>query len=129
MDAWALANLVFGTKWVQVVLFLVLANVVLGLAVSLYTGTFRLGETGSWLRSRALPLLMGAGVAKVAALIALPELGLPPTWADAVWLWVIATLVGKIVESFREMGAPLPAALGSATSDAPGPPVPPPTRP
>lgn len=124
MDAWSVAVMILGSKWVMVVAFLLAANVVMGTAVSMYRGVFQLGEVGTWLRSRAVPYLMGGGVAKLAAIIILPEIGLDPKWGDVVWLWAIADCCGHLIESFRELGMPLPAMLGAARSDALSPPLP-----
>jgi hypothetical protein len=110
----ALAAVIYGSPAVKIVAGLLAANIVLGIAVSLATGTFRLGETGRWLQTRALPLLLGAGAAKLVGLVLASEAGVDPGWADAVWAFAIASLVGRVLEQLRALGAPVPEALGSA---------------
>ena len=57
MNAWEVALTVFRDPWLRLNLALVGANVVLGLAVALFTNRerFYLGEIANWLLSRAFP--------------------------------------------------------------------------
>jgi hypothetical protein len=47
-------------------------------------------------------------------------LAVPPEWSglstavgDAVWLFVVAALVGHVLDNLRQIGLPVPAALGA----------------
>lgn len=115
---WTAARLVYDTPWVRAVLVLLAANVVLGLATSLASGTFRLAETGRWLQTRALPLLLGAGVAKLVVAVSAEAAGLDARWADAVWAFAIASLVGRLLEQLAALGVPVPAGGGEPPARA-----------
>lgn len=122
------AQAIYSTGWVRLVMVLLLANVIMGLLVAWQRKVFELSAVGSWLRSRALPLLLGAGVAKLVMLVLLSDptfpVALSPAWADLVWAFALLELVGHLAENFRELGLPLPAFLGAHGSDAPSPPLP-----
>lgn len=116
---------IFSTGWVKAVVVLMFANVATGIAVALYTGVFDLGDLASWLRSRAVPYLLGGAAAKLAVQIGGADLGITPDMADAVWAFVILALVGHIIQNLRELGLPLSQQFGAPRSDSLSPPSPP----
>lgn len=89
------------------VLALLAANVILGVAVALWTKTFRLGSLADWLVTRAIPMLLAAGGVQI-VLMFLPGAGLPEEWTtpiqwvgSAVWLMAAGGLVGKIFTNLQ----------------------------
>lgn len=120
----------FSTPWVKTVAVLMACNIVSGIAVAIAQGVFNLGDLASWLRSRAVPYLLGGATAKLMVQVVGSDYGVSPGMADTVWGFVILSLVGHIAENLRELGLPIPAAFGSPrSSDAISPPVPPPVPP
>ena len=110
----SIAQVVWGHPFVKMVLGLLAANVVAGVAVSLYTRQFRLGAVADWLMTRALPYLLGGAVMQLVLLTVPPAYsGLSEGAAGAVWLFVIGALLAKILDTLREIGLPVPEALGS----------------
>lgn len=115
-----LVLLVYDNDWVRGVLALLLANVILGIAVSLYNWhdpikRFYLGNIGDWVFTRAVPLLMGGGVVQLLVYVALP-----PAWgmqldlvSAGVWSFIILQLVSKIFENLHALGFHIPPVLGS----------------
>jgi hypothetical protein len=92
--------------------------------VALFRGVFNLGDLGSWLRTRAVPYLLGGATAKLAVQVAGGDVGITPQMADLIWLFVIGSLAGHIIENLRELGLPLSFQLGAPRSDALSPPLP-----
>jgi len=86
---------------------LIVANFLTGIAVSIYTGTFRLKEVGSFLCTRVLPYLVSyIAVCAIATV--------EPAWKAAtviVWGVILAALAGAILTNLKEMGIKLPDAL------------------
>jgi phage-related holin len=86
---------------------LIAANFLTGIAVSLYTKTFRLKEVGSFLCTRVLPYVVCyAAVCGIAVV--------EPAWAPAtiiVWGIILAALVGAILTNLKEIGIKLPDSL------------------
>lgn len=119
MNVGDLVNAVYNNDLVRAVLGLILANVLVGIAVSLYTRTFRLGDVGDWLLTRAIPYLLGAGVVQV-VLLAVPEQysGMGQATGALVWGFVLAALVGKILTGLRELGLPVPDPLTASPKPA-----------
>lgn len=114
-----IVSYVYGNAWAMTVLGLLAANVMSGLARALYSGSFRLGEIGDFLRTRALPYVLGAGSVQVVLYTAPPEWsGVTDAAASAVWLFAIGSIAGHTFENLRQMGMPLPAALGAKKDDA-----------
>lgn len=112
MSAGDLLFAVYSHPVVRAVLGLLVANVVSGIAVSLYTKQFRLAATADWLMSRAIPFLLGAGTLNlVLYTVPAPWSGVSEAATTAVWLFVCAALVGKILDNLREMGLPIPRVL------------------
>lgn len=105
---------VFGSGLFIAVLAFCAFNVVLGIASSLYHKEFRMGAIADWLLSRIVPYVLAAAGLQV-ALHFVPDKyagGLTREYSEIVWAFVILALIGKIVQQLREIGAPLPAALG-----------------
>ena len=107
---------VFRDPWLRLNLALVGANIVLGLAVSLFTNRerFYLGEIANWLLSRAFPYLLSWGGVKLVTLAAFGEY---TRTADALIAltsaFVTLALLGKIADNLRTVGVPIPESLGS----------------
>lgn len=113
MTAIDLAMRIYSNSFVQAILGLMAANVLVGIAGSLYFKEFRLAALGDWLLSRAVPYLIGAGAVQL-VLLTVPDewSGLSSGTSTAVWLFVILSLVGKILDTLRQMGLPIPQPLG-----------------
>jgi hypothetical protein len=108
----AFADLVWGNPLVKAVLGLLLANILAGVAAALYTRTFRLAALGDWLITRAVPYLLGAGTVQLVLLTLPPEWsGITAAAATSVWLFVVLSLVGHVLDALRDMGLPVPAAV------------------
>lgn len=104
--------LVNGVK-LGVLVALILANFLTGVAASISTGTFRLKEIANFLVSRVLPYVLGYFAV---ALVALVE----PSWkaaVTAVWAVIIAALVGAILTNLKELGIELPGFLAGEPED------------
>jgi phage-related holin len=100
-----------GVKLTTLVL-LILANFVLGIAVSIKTGTFNLRDAGTFLYTRVLPYVVGyMGVGLIATF--------DNTWAWAVtatWGVIDATLAGSILQNLQDLGLPVPSMLAGGKS-------------
>ena len=86
---------------------MILANFILGIAVSLYTNTFRLKAVGNFLITRILPYVLGYFAVVIVAVV-------EPAWeaaVTAVWAIILAALVGAILASLKAMGVHLPDVL------------------
>jgi len=99
----ALAN---GPK-ISILVALIFANLVTGVAVSIWTKTFRLKAVGDFLLSRVLPYVLSYFAVVLVAVV-------EPAWqpaVTAVWAVIIAALVGAILANLKEMGINLPESL------------------
>ena len=99
--------LVNGTK-LSILVAMVFANLITGIAVSIYTGTFRLKEVADFLMSRVLPYILSYLAVGVIAVV-------EPSWKAAVtvvWGLIIVALAGAILTNLKEMGINLPDFLG-----------------
>jgi hypothetical protein len=122
MGLWELLVFVYDTVWVRIVLVLLGLNIVTGVAAALFTHTFYLGELGRWLMTRALPFVLVAGAFQLAVL-ATASAGEDPTFSQyaqwfelarvAVWLFVIASFIGHILDDLKVMGIDVPRPLTS----------------
>ena len=121
----ALVTQAVTSPWLRPVLALLAANVLTGVAAALYRGVFNLGDLADWLRSRAVPYLLGGLSVRLAVGLAGEQVGLDPGLGDVVWGFVLLALVGHIGGNLRELGIPLPAVLGAPQSSATSPPEPP----
>ncbi len=100
-------GLVDGLK-LTLLLALICANFLTGLAVSIKTSTFRLKELADMMTSRILPYVLGYLAVGVVALV-------DRTWQVAiliVWGIIILTLAGAIIQNLKELGINLPDSLG-----------------
>jgi phage-related holin len=99
--------LVNGVK-LTLLMSLICANFLTGLAVSIKTGNFALKQLGQFMYSRVL--------AYAVAYLGVGVIGLVDTsWAWAVtatWALILATLVGAILQNLKELGINLPDSLG-----------------
>lgn len=102
-----LLQVLLGNDQVKVILILVAANVVAGVAASLATRTFRLWALADFAATRLLPYLLGYGSVRLVA-TAMPEWS---AYGDVVWALIVAALVGHIVASLQAFGLQPPPAL------------------
>ena len=105
----ALAN---GVK-LSVLVALIFANLITGVAVSIYTSTFRLKAVGAFLISRVLPYVLSYFAVVIVAVV-------EPVWSAAVtvvWGVIIAALVGAILTNLKEMGISIPEFLGGGNRE------------
>jgi hypothetical protein len=113
-DFGSVIQAIYGNAFVRIALALVGADILSGVAVSLKNGEFRLAEVGNFLLSKAVPYFLGAGSLQLVLLAVPPEWsGVTGALADAVWLFVVAALVGHVLDNLRQIGLPVPAALGA----------------
>ena len=99
--------LVNGTK-LSILVAMVFANLITGIAVSIYTGSFRLKLVADFLVSRVLPYLISYLAVGVVAVV-------EPSWKAAVtvvWGLIIVALAGAILTNLKEMGISIPDFLG-----------------
>jgi len=104
--------LVDGTK-LTVLVALILANFILGIAVSIKSKTFRLKEVGDFMLSRVLPYILGYFAIGILAVV-------EPSWQAAVtvaWGVIVLALVGAIVSNLKEIGINVPDSLGGNRVD------------
>lgn len=95
-----------GTK-LSVLVAMIFANFVLGIAISIYTKTFRLKAVADFLVTRVLPYILSYFAVVVVAVV-------EPTWGVGVtitWGVIIAALAGAILANLKEMGISLPDTL------------------
>jgi len=91
----------------SILVSLIAANLVLGLAVSIWTKTFRLKAVGDFLLSRILPYILGYFTVVIVAIV-MPAFEVAVT---IVWAFITATLIGAILAKLKEMGIKLPESL------------------
>jgi hypothetical protein len=115
-----LVSLFWSNDLLRAIVGLLAANVLASLAAALHTRAASPTALGDWLIRRALPYLLGAGV------IQLVPLTVPPAWttlgtaaANAVWLFVVAALIGHALDGLRQAGLPIPGG-GSEALSGPG---------
>ncbi len=92
-----------GTK-LSVLVAMIFANLLTGIATSIYFKEFRLRAVGDFLLSKVLPYVLGYFAVVVVAVV-------EPTWQVAVsivWVLILASLVGAILANLKEMGINLP---------------------
>lgn len=100
------------TSKLTVIVSLITANLVLGIATSLYTKMFRLKKVGDFLLTKVLPYILGYFVVVIVAIA-------NPTFQIAipiVWGIIVASLSGAILANFKHVGFNLPDVL-SDTED------------
>lgn len=100
-------GLVDGVK-LTVLMALIVANFLTGMAVSIKSATFRLKELADMMTTRILPYILGYLAVGVVALV-------DQTWQVAVpvvWSIIILTLAGAIIQNLKELGIKLPDSLG-----------------
>lgn len=91
----------------SILVAMIFANLILGLAVSIYTNTFRLKAVADFLVSRILPYILSYFAVVIVAIV-------EPAWGVAVtivWGVIIAALAGAILAKLKEMGISLPDVL------------------
>jgi phage-related holin len=105
-------SMVDGIK-LTLLMALIIANFLTGIAVSIKNKTFNLKEAGKFLYERVLPYVVGYfGVGVVATIDASWGWAVPATWAV-----ILATLVGAILQNLKELGVPIPSALAGGKSE------------
>lgn len=99
-------DIVDGAK-LTLLVALILGNFVTGISVSLKNKSFRLKAMGDFLISRVIPYLVGYFGVGILAIIESSW-----SWAvTAVWVVILATLVGAILQNLKELGISIPASL------------------
>jgi len=91
----------------SVVVAMIFANLITGIAVSIYTKAFRLKAMGDFLVSRMLPYVLSYFAVVAVAMV-------EPTWEVAVvivWGVIVLALIGAILTNLSEMGIKLPETL------------------
>jgi len=104
--------LVNGTK-LSVLVAMVFANLLTGIAVSIYTGSFRLKLVADFLVSKVLPYLVNYMAVAIVAVV-------EPSWKAAVtvvWGLIIVALAGAILTNLKEMGISIPDFLGGGDGE------------
>ena len=104
--------LVDGTK-LLVLMALIAVNFILGLAVSIKTGTFRLKAIADFMVSRVLPYILGYFAVGIMAVV-------EPSWQVAVtitWGLIIIALVGSVIANLKEIGINVPDVIGGDRID------------
>lgn len=99
--------LVDGTK-LSILVAMILANFILGIAVSIKSKTFRLKQVADFMVSRVLPYILGYFSVGILAVV-------EPSWQLAVtiaWGVIILALVGAIITNLKEVGINLPDSIG-----------------
>ena len=105
-------DLANGAK-LSVLVAMILANLLTGVAVSIYTRTFRLKEVGGFLLTRVIPYVLGYFSVVIVAVV-------EPAWQASiivVWGIIIAALVGAILTNLKEIGIKLPDFLTDNKED------------
>lgn len=95
--------LIDGTK-LSVLAAMIFANLATGIAVSVYTRTFRLKAIADFLMTRVLPYVLSYLAVGAVAVV-------EPSWKTAVmvvWALIAAALAGAILTNLKEMGIKLP---------------------
>lgn len=95
------------TSKLTVIVALIAANFVLGIATSLYNKTFQLKKVADFLLTRIIPYILGYFVVVMIAIT-------NPTFQNAipvVWGIIVAALSGSILANFKHAGLNLPAVL------------------
>jgi hypothetical protein len=103
-------GLVDGVK-LTVLMALIIANFLTGLAVSIKTATFRLKELADIMTTRILPYILGYLAVGVVGLV-------DENWQIAVpvvWGIIVLTLAGAIIQNLKELDINLPDSLGGSS--------------
>lgn len=107
-------KLIFNHPMVRFALALLAADVLSGVGISLYQKTFKLGASADFLWSRALPYFLGAGGLQLVIMSIPPDYpigGVDSALTTVVWGFVVAALVGQMLDNLRQMGLPIPEVL------------------
>ena len=92
---------------VKYIVWMVAADVVVNIAVSIYTGEFRLGYVANFMKSKLLPYILGYVAAYMIAGVNEGLAALPTT----VWGFIVAALLGDVMDGVKKLGLPVPVAL------------------
>jgi len=95
-----------GTK-LSILVSMIVANLILGLAVSIYSKTFRLGAVADFMMTRVLPYILAYFAVVILAMVV-------PEWKTAVpvvWGIIVLALTSKILAKLKEMGIKIPEIL------------------
>ncbi len=102
-----LLQVLLANDQVRLILALIGADVLVGIAASIRTKTFQLCRLGDFLATKIVPYLLGYGAVRMVVAVM-------PDWepyGKAVWLIVVAALVGDLAGNLQQLGLPLPPAL------------------
>lgn len=102
VDVWALVT----------ILVMVLANLALGLILAVKGGKMELIKLADWLKERVLPYVGGYLVLALAAAVPMSKDVGYGEWLKALpvaaFVFVVASLAGKIKEQLQALGLPIP---------------------
>ena len=101
-----------GTK-LTILVAMIFANLVTGLAASVFTGAFRLKQVADFLLTRVLPHVLSYFTVTLVAVV-------EPAWQPAVtvvWALIMAALSGAILANLKEMGIDLPDLLAGGKEE------------
>lgn len=88
----------------SILLSMIAANVLIGIAASIYTGEFRLSAVADFMMKRVLPYIVAYFGVVVVAVVQSEWKALVTT----IWAVLIAALVGHIAKNLKDMGVLLP---------------------
>ncbi|MFA5813586.1 MAG: phage holin family protein [Patescibacteria group bacterium] len=97
----------FGTSYMQYILYLLLADVVLGIIGAIITKEFRFEKLAGFMKGPVLSYVFGFAVIEMVGQ-ALPMLAL---LIPAVFVLVMISLLASILRNLHKMGLPLPGAF------------------
>jgi hypothetical protein len=109
-------QLIFNNNMVRFALALLGADVLSGIGISLYQKTFKLGAMADFLWSRALPYFLGAGALQLVVMSIPPDYpigGIDSNLTTIIWGFVVAALIGQLLDNLRQMGLPIPEIMTS----------------
>lgn len=113
-SAGSLVETIYNNAWVRGVLALILADVLSGVGLALYSKEYRLAQTADFLVTRAVPYLLGGGTMQLVVKAAPSEWGIVTDVASgAVWATVILALAGHFLDNLKQMGLPVPTFMTS----------------
>ena len=106
----ALLLAALATAQVKVILGGIVADVLVNIGVSLYTGTFRLPYIANFIKSKLLPYLFGYAAVAILAYVDPKAYGAFPS---VVFAFISASLLGDVLDALKQLGLPVPVFLTS----------------
>lgn len=95
---------VLATSQIQTIIYLIMADLVLGIAASLLKKEFVLGKVAGFMKRGVIKYILGFAVLSLAG-SALPSIA----WAVTIaYVLIILSLVGSILDNLGKLGLPIP---------------------